>query len=85
MNRDRNTADDLVDYTSSRTREVLGRAAFALLAIIVVLVPVFLMFLIDVDRVGMASIVTGSIVVFMILIAAAADVPEHELFLCVVG
>jgi len=84
-NRNSKTADDLVDYTSARTRGFLGRAALAFFAITVVFVPVFLMFLIDVDRPVMASIVTGSSVVFILLIAAGVDVPEHELFLCVVG
>jgi len=84
-NRNRKTTEGLVDYTSARTREVLARAAVAFSAIIVVLVPVLLMFLIDVDRPVMASIVTGSLVVFMILIAVGVDVAPHEIFLCVVG
>jgi len=54
-------------------------------AITVVLVPVFLMFLINVDRQAMAAIVTGFVLVFMILIAPIVNVGAHELFLCIAG
>jgi len=89
ISRDRNwerkTEDALVDYTSSKTRSILGKVALASFAIIIVLVPVFLMFLTSVDRAVMASIVTGFVFVFMILMSTGGDVPAHELFLCIVG
>jgi hypothetical protein len=74
-----------VDYTAPKIRLVLSNAVVALSAITIVLVPVFLMFLINVDRQAMAAIVTGFVFIFMVLISPIVNVGAHELFLCVAG
>jgi hypothetical protein len=74
-----------VDYTASKARLVFSNAVVALSAITIVLVPVFLMFLINVNRQAMAAIVTGFVLVFMVLIAPIVNVEAHELFLCIAG
>jgi uncharacterized membrane protein YkgB len=51
------------------------------IAIGILLIPVFILFLVDLSRAKMAVIVGGFVVVFMVTMSALVDVSPHDLFI----
>jgi hypothetical protein len=75
----RKTDDPCVDHYSATRLAIFAKVVSASLALGILLIPVFLLFLKPMSREVMACIVAASVLVFT-MIMSVVDMPIHELF-----
>ena len=68
-------------YLSSGRLATFARVLIAVLAVVSLLVPVFLLFLLQPSRQVMIAIVAVFVVIFMATISAVVELTAHDLFI----
>ncbi|RDL37022.1 uncharacterized protein BP5553_04455 [Venustampulla echinocandica] len=84
-NQDKKSEDGQIHHLTSARLVITGRFIVAIIAVITMLMPILLMFLLDLRKVIMASIVASFVVIFMTLTILVVDVTADNLFLCIAG
>jgi len=80
-NERKRTRNPLVHHFSSSRLAILTKIVASSLAVCVLLVPVLVLFLVELSREKMAGIVGGSVLVFMVTMSVLVDVTPHDLFI----
>jgi uncharacterized membrane protein YkgB len=75
------TSNQYVHHYSDSRLEVLANIAASVVAIGILLMPVFILFLTDLSRGKMAAIVGSFVLVFMITMSVLVDITPHDLFI----
>ena len=73
--------DPRVHHFSDSKLDILVRIVASSIAVGTLLVPVLILYLIDLTRGQMAAIVGGFVFVFMVTISVFVDVTPHDLFI----
>jgi hypothetical protein len=78
----RKSENELIHHYSERRLSMAQRILVAILAVGIMLIPVFVLFLDEyLSRGKMACVVGSFVVVFMVTICAVVDITPHDLFI----
>ncbi|KAE9380009.1 hypothetical protein N431DRAFT_325452 [Stipitochalara longipes BDJ] len=75
------TNNQYVHHYSTSSLEVAAKIIASFVAVGILLIPVFILFLFDLSRAKMAAIVGSFVLVFMVTMAVLVDVTPHDLFI----
>jgi uncharacterized membrane protein YkgB len=75
------TSNPYVYHYSPSRLAVLAKIFASTVAVGILLVPVFILFLVDLSRANMSIVVGGFVLVFMVTMSVLVDVTPHDLFI----
>lgn len=75
------TNNPQIHHYSSDSLDVLEKIVASSVAVGILLIPVFILFLFELSRAKMAAIVGSFVLVFMVTMSVLVDVTPHDLFI----
>jgi hypothetical protein len=74
------TSDPNVNYYSQARLSIIGKMLFVSLAVGLLLIPIFLLFLVTMSRGVMAMIALGFVFLFGLVVSTTTNAKVHEIF-----